>query len=146
MSLLRYFFLNVLILSIIFSLNDASSPYSDKSASVEKSCEGYCSNNGICIMADNGPKCYCLSQWMGKRCDDIRKPASNGLFHSFNSAQPSPRGLTPCPADLSSACRNGATCFMVNLEFFVCSCPPGLGGDFCDVEICMYFLFWISKF
>ncbi|CAF4175817.1 unnamed protein product [Rotaria sp. Silwood2] len=51
-------------------------------------------------MADDGPKCYCRPGWMGKRCDDIRKPAANPRTNFDKGAQINPRDTT-CPDSLA---------------------------------------------
>ncbi|CAF2997479.1 unnamed protein product [Rotaria sp. Silwood2] len=84
-------------------------------------------------MADDGPKCYCRPGWMGKRCDDIRKPAANPRTNFDKSAQINPRA-TICPTEVKGVCENGGTCYLDNDNQLNCICPTNFLGDFCEIK------------
>lgn len=36
-------------------------------------CQGYCSNDAVCVIEQDEPVCYCLPEWEGERCDLVRE-------------------------------------------------------------------------
>merc|ERR1711972_1123157 len=69
-------------------------------------CLNYCSNeNGLCLIENDQPTCYCLPEWEGERCDSIRTISEKKPLMTRIQARNTPCTYVP---DL---CKNGGVCY-----------------------------------
>src|SRR5579871_266336 len=88
--------------------------------STPKKCLNYCSNDGICVLKDNSPECYCLPEWEGEHCNLPRQFIPNQgndfIIMARTNLRASQCSLKP---DL---CKNGGVCYFKDNKYG-CACP-----------------------
>ncbi|XP_067942755.1 fibropellin-1-like [Watersipora subatra] len=78
-------------------------------------CQGVpCHNNGLCVDGVNDYSCLCSPGYTGRNC----------------ALQ-----IDPC---VNITCKNGGTCLGLSTKLFICSCPSGYSGIYCeeDLSVC----------
>jgi hypothetical protein len=113
--------LNVGLLFVFVTLIDGFS-----SKSVSKQCTNYCSNDGVCLLENASPTCYCLPEWQGNQCQS-RRPFQSGSSRLTNRIQ---TRSTPC-SFVPDLCKNQGVCY-VNVSKLACQCPYPWDGPRCE--------------
>jgi hypothetical protein len=126
---LHRYYSNVFALIIIFSLVNANL---SQLTTATKECMNYCSSGGVCLKSNNGPKCICLPEWTGERCDI---PREFTLTKQMRASQIDTISLRNnlCTIAPLGYCQNGGVCY-VNDGTFACYCPYPYIGDYCENE------------
>jgi hypothetical protein len=84
------------------------SPYTGVNCQTRNDCASNpCLNKGVCIQNSNGFTCNCPSNYGGSTCA-IR---------------------TDC---FGSGCLNGGECILTSTSSYICQCPAGVTGPFCE--------------
>jgi len=87
-------------------------------------------------LAGNTYRCVCLNGFTGDYCQTALAQTNGMINHSqiffisnyFQVCKPTP-------------CKNGASCFPVNNNDYVCGCAPQYTGKQCQTILCMFFAF-----
>src|SRR5690348_1818449 len=77
----------------------------------DERCLNYCSNDGICLIINNKPECYCLPEWDGERCDIVRQIKTNYQSKSIKLIHRNYLRNDPCTF-VPNLCKNGGVCFL----------------------------------
>ena len=121
---IRSVFLQASLLCLVATIIHGAPSASSK----DPACVDHCQNEGVCVVINGLPRCYCLPEWKGDRCGQAREyDPSNQL--NFESARRLSSRVTPCslaPADL---CLNGGLCQFNGS--YSCACPSTFIGPRC---------------
>jgi hypothetical protein len=114
----------LIILVLLASLHVIQSNF------ISNECLNYCSNGGICLDNNNGPKCICLPEWTGQRCD-FRQDFSLTKQMQNSQANMAIVRSNPCNSAPPAFCKNDGICY-VNVVKFACFCRYPYIGDNCE--------------
>ena len=101
-------------------------------------CLNYCLNDGICVMGQNTPHCYCLPGWEGTQCATVRVSTPNNI--PFEKIVKSYVRATPCDLAPPTLCLNGGLC-QFNNSLYTCACPSAFYGARCEKPSRMYYIY-----
>ena len=125
MSFQLYSFSSVFIISLLPLISGFPSDIN------EKKCLNYCSNDGVCVIIDENPQCYCLPGWKGNRCDIVRPYNPNEPIKSEPMSRYQLR-VHPCDLVPPNMCLNGGLCTFEN-NTYSCSCGYQYIGGRCEI-------------
>lgn len=110
-------------------------------------CLNYCLNDGICVLSESSPQCYCLPEWKGEHCNVIRKSNSNKKLISKEYLRTNINLRNhPCSLAPPNMCKNGGQCQYEEKEYS-CICPYTHIGKRCEEESRKFsFLFCLFGF
>ncbi|CAF1532151.1 unnamed protein product [Adineta ricciae] len=101
-------------------------------------CLNYCSNeNGICLIENDQPICYCLPEWEGEHCNLIRKSNEKVPLMSRIMTRNTPCTFVP---DL---CKNAGVCYLdETTKKLACKCPYPFDGTRCgEYSVCFNYCY-----
>ncbi|UJR20195.1 hypothetical protein I4U23_023327 [Adineta vaga] len=110
-----------------------------QSSSTTNSCSNYCSPGGACLKTKEGPKCICLPEWTGVRCE-IQQTV--GLTNRMSSSKVDQIHLRNnlCASIPPNYCNYNGECYVNGAFQFACQCRYPFVGEFCkDVSECHEF-------
>ena len=129
MAVCYYYYQTILGLTIITLLRNVNFV---QTSPTKNECADYCSTGGVCLESNAGPKCICLPEWGGERCDI---PEKSTLIKSLSitrriAADPS---SDPCSYLPSNFCKNNGICFVdQTTNKFTCQCRDPYAGQYCE--------------
>ncbi|CAF1130864.1 unnamed protein product [Adineta steineri] len=94
-------------------------------------CSNYCSNDGICVVVDEYRQCYCLPEWTGEKCDDIKEDEIYNDIQNTNGKSRAIERSPECAVAPPGMCLNGGLCKFDNGSF-ACQCPHTYIGKRCQ--------------
>ena len=96
-----------------------------------KECLDYCANNGICVIINDAPRCYCMPEWEGERCDSARRLTVDQEEDQSIMRIARPRSPECAYVD-DDFCKNGGLC-RFDKSSFGCTCKPAFIGFYCEL-------------
>ncbi|CAF1306272.1 unnamed protein product [Rotaria sp. Silwood1] len=118
---------SLIISGIIFLISLANGyPSND----INNKCVNYCSNDALCLIINNNPRCYCLPEFDGERCQMIRTTNRNTRIKFKQITENNP--INPLCSYVPDLCHNGGTCDVEESASgpkFICRCPISYDGS-----------------
>ena len=105
--------------------------YGFPAATKDKRCLNYCSNDGVCVIVKDAPQCYCLPEWEGEKCEDVREETSEGEEEEIIVMGRSNLRNDPCSL-VPGLCKRGL-CQIKDNKYF-CACPYEYSGKRCELD------------
>lgn len=102
-------------------------------ATKDSRCLNHCSNDGVCVIVENSPQCYCLPEWEGETCDyvreqtDINEEQQDIVIMSRSNLRNSPCSLVP------GLCKNSGLCQFADNKYS-CACTDEFTGKRCELQ------------
>ena len=112
-----------------------------RSGSIPDVCSSYCLNGGICYKSNENPKCFCLPQWTGERCNLLQNSTTTEQMPVIEGDMTDPRSAQ-CNKLNPPFCQNGGICYVDTGDKFACHCQAAYFGENCEEESGMSFRFF----